>query len=106
MSPATSALAGAAAAAGVRGTDMWFDPAFEAEFNEFVAEKNITFVAKAAAAYDAAVVLMDAFRRAAEPKGGPEVRVGRGGGAPGRAGWTRRAVLCCQQRTTATRTPN
>lgn len=72
-----SKAGGAAAAAGVRGTVMWATPEFQAEFKRQatdIVDVPVTFVGKAANAYDAAVALMDASRRAQEPKGGPQIR--------------------------------
>lgn len=75
MTRAAGAAMGAAAP-GVRGTDMYYAPGFEKEFRQFVKSSgmtNITYTPKAAAAFDAAVALMDAFRRAPAPKDGPQL---------------------------------
>jgi ABC-type branched-subunit amino acid transport system substrate-binding protein len=74
MDSSVAAAAGANATLGVRGSDVSFgDEEFQAAFKEFTAGKNVSYVAKAAHAYDAAVALMEAFRRAPEPKDGPAV---------------------------------
>jgi ABC-type branched-subunit amino acid transport system substrate-binding protein len=74
MDGTVPALIGAAAAAGVRGSEVApGSPEFQAAFQEFTAGRNISFVAKAAHAYDAAVALMEAFARAEEPKTGPQI---------------------------------
>ena len=71
--PAMPARAGAAAIAGVQASDVSFgSPEFVAAFKEFTKGK-IPYSSKAAHAYDAAWALMEAYRRAAEPKDGPQI---------------------------------
>lgn len=73
MSPGFADAAGPANVVGIRGADVWGAPGFEVEFLAFNKGRNTTFVGKAAAAYDATVALLDAYRRAAPPKLGPDV---------------------------------
>ncbi|KAI8473456.1 MAG: periplasmic binding protein-like I [Monoraphidium minutum] len=74
MDPTVAATAGKANTVGVRGSDVSYGtPAFVADFKKFTAGKNISYVAKAAHAYDAAEALLEAYRRAPEPKEGPEI---------------------------------
>lgn len=74
MDPTVAEAAGKANAVGIRGTDVSFGtPAFVKAFNAHVAGKDINYVAKASHAYDAAQALLEAYRRAAEPKGGPQI---------------------------------
>lgn len=73
MDAAVAAAAGPAAALGVRGTDTAFGSAsFVAAFKEFTGGK-VAYNSKAAAAYDAVIALLDAYRRAAPPKEGPQI---------------------------------
>ncbi len=74
MDAAVAKAAGAANTLGVRGSDVSFgSPEFVAAFKEFTKGKGIPYSSKAAHAYDAALALMDAYRRAAEPKDGPQL---------------------------------
>ncbi|GBF90432.1 hypothetical protein Rsub_03428 [Raphidocelis subcapitata] len=75
ITPATPLLAGKKSAAGVRGADLWHSPEFEAEFKDYVRSRggDAPYTGFAATAYDATIALLDAFRRAAPPRGGPEL---------------------------------
>jgi ABC-type branched-subunit amino acid transport system substrate-binding protein len=74
MDPSLAAAAGAAMTAGIKGSDVSFGtPKFVAAFNEFVKGKNISYVAKAAHAFDAAEALIEARRRAAERRAGAAI---------------------------------
>ena len=76
MDPTVAALAGPGVMEGVRGSDVAFgDPAFVAAFQDYAKAKgrNASYVAKAAHAYDATAALLEAYRRAPDPKGGAEV---------------------------------
>jgi ABC-type branched-subunit amino acid transport system substrate-binding protein len=88
MDGTVPALIGAAAAAGVRGSEVSpGSPEFQAAFKEFTAGNNVSYVAKAAHAYDAAVALMEAFRLAKEPKAGPDIAAALSGVRfPGKSG--------------------
>ena len=76
MDPTVAKLVGAGVMAGVRGSNVALgDPAFVADFKDFAKAKgrNVSYVSNAAYAYDATAALIEAYRRAADPKGGPEV---------------------------------
>jgi branched-chain amino acid transport system substrate-binding protein len=74
MDAQVAKAAGAANALGVRGSDVSFgSPEFVEAFNEFTKGKGIEYNAKAAHAYDAAVALMEAYRRAPQTKEGPAI---------------------------------
>jgi branched-chain amino acid transport system substrate-binding protein len=73
MDPAVAAAAGATAALGVRGSDVSFGaPEFVRAFKDYTAGK-IPYQPKASHAFDAAVAIMDAYRRAAPPKSGAQI---------------------------------
>lgn len=74
MDPTVAATTGPAVTLGIRGSDVSFGtPEFQAAFKDYVQGKNISYVAKAAHAYDATAALLDAYRRADDPKDGPQV---------------------------------
>jgi S-DNA-T family DNA segregation ATPase FtsK/SpoIIIE len=75
MDPALAARAGGpAAVAGVRGSDVSDgSPEFAGAFQAYAKSRGIRYTPKAARAYDAAAALLEAYRLAAEPKGGPEI---------------------------------
>lgn len=82
MDPTVAAAAGASTMAGVRGSDVAFgDPSFVEAFKKYAKSRNATvsYVAKAAHAYDATAALVEAYRRAAGAKDGPAVLAELGG---------------------------
>ena len=74
MDAAVAKVAGPENAVGVRGSDVSFgSPDFVAAFKEYTKGKGIPYSSKAAHAYDAAQALIEAYRRAPDPKTGPQV---------------------------------
>lgn len=74
MDPTVATVAGKDVTAGIQGSDVAFGtPAFVAAFKDYTKGKGISYVAKAAHAYDATAALVEAYRRAAEPKDGPAI---------------------------------
>lgn len=75
LDPVAARVAGAAAMAGVRGSDLAFgDPAFVADFIRG-APPNASYASSAARAYDAVEALLEAYKRAGpSPKAGPALR--------------------------------
>jgi branched-chain amino acid transport system substrate-binding protein len=74
MDASVAKAAGLGAALGVRGSDVSFgSPDFVAAFKDFTAGKGIEYNAKAAHAYDAAVALMEAWRRSPQTKEGAAI---------------------------------
>ena len=87
LDPVAARVAGAAAMAGVRGSDLAFgDPAFVADVTRRF--PNASYVSSAAHAYDAVEALLEAYKRAPEPKAGPALRAALAGVkiAKGKAG--------------------
>lgn len=76
MDPAVAEAAGPSVAAGVRGSDVAFgDPAFVERFKAFAKKRKraVSYVSYASHAYDAAAALIEAYRRAQDPKSGADV---------------------------------
>jgi hypothetical protein len=65
-------------AAGIKAVDQWFAPTWPSEFADYVQSKGLAgkveFTPKTASAYDAAIAILDAYRRAPAPKTGPQLR--------------------------------